>query len=246
MSTSSATKREPRPASDSSSDTPSGVAMRSVSCTPVLMPPSLDVARGCDVRRARAAATASSMHPDAFAAARGPAWDELAGFTPRRAGASRRLAGRRHAAARSALSRGRGRPRLRPPALRRRRRHAPGGDARRARAAARLRRPAARGSLRAYLAHGYWRAIAERPRPLLAAWLLMLVPAMLAGLWALSDPAAAGGLVPAAPAQRGRAPPPRPRPARRRRARRRLDRHLREQHPGHVPGLCGRASRSAC
>ena len=54
------------------------------------------------------------------------------------------------------------------------------------------------GSLRAYLAHGYWRAVAERPKPLIAAWLLMLVPAVLAGLWALSDPAAAGGLVPGA------------------------------------------------
>ena len=58
--------------------------------------------------------------------------------------------------------------------------------------------PARRGSLASYLAHGYWRAIAERPRPLLAAWLLMLVPALLAGLWALGDPAAAGGLVPSA------------------------------------------------
>jgi uncharacterized membrane protein SpoIIM required for sporulation len=38
--------------------------------------------------------------------------------------------------------------------------------------------------------------LAERPKPLIAAWLLMLVPALLAGLWALSDPAAAGGLVP--------------------------------------------------
>ena len=57
--------------------------------------------------------------------------------------------------------------------------------------------PARRGSLRAYLAHGYWRAMAERPKPLIAAWLLMLVPAVLAGLWALSDPSAAGGLVPA-------------------------------------------------
>jgi uncharacterized membrane protein SpoIIM required for sporulation len=53
------------------------------------------------------------------------------------------------------------------------------------------------GSLWDYLAHGYWRAVAERPLPLLVAWLLMLVPAVLAGLWALSDPAAAGGLVPA-------------------------------------------------
>ena len=58
--------------------------------------------------------------------------------------------------------------------------------------------PARRGSLAAYLAHGYWRAIAERPKPLLAAWLLMLVPALLAGLWALTDPSAAGGLVPSA------------------------------------------------
>ena len=38
VSTNSATKREPTPASGNSSETPSGVAMRSVSCTPVLMP----------------------------------------------------------------------------------------------------------------------------------------------------------------------------------------------------------------
>ena len=41
--------------------------------------------------------------------------------------------------------------------------------------------PARRGSLVAYLAHGYWRAIAERPKPLIAAWLLLLLPAILAG-----------------------------------------------------------------
>ena len=88
------------------------------------------------------AATPSSMHPDAFAAARGPAWDELAELTSR----SRRRspAAARRAAARDALSGGCGRPRVRAAALRRRPGHAAGRGARRAGAAARLRRPAAR------------------------------------------------------------------------------------------------------
>ena len=131
------------------------------------------------------------MHPDAFAAARGPAWDELAALTVARRLAAAdvlRLGARyREAAADLAYARRRFGDdpvtrRLETLVLR-------------ARPLVYRARPRG-GSLRAYLAQGYWRAVAERPKPLIAAWLLMLVPAMLAGLWALSDPAAAGGLVP--------------------------------------------------
>ncbi len=138
------------------------------------------------------------MHPDAFAAERGPAWDELAGLIASARGRARRLpasdilrlgARYREAAADLAFAR---------------RRFGDDPVTRRVEALVVRARPlvygapARRGSLAAYLAHGYWRAIAERPKPLLAAWLLMLVPALLAGLWALTDPSAAGGLVPSA------------------------------------------------
>jgi uncharacterized membrane protein SpoIIM required for sporulation len=56
---------------------------------------------------------------------------------------------------------------------------------------------ARRASLGAFLARGYWRRVAERPAAVLAAWLLLLVPAAAAGLWGASDPGAALGLVPA-------------------------------------------------
>lgn len=56
--------------------------------------------------------------------------------------------------------------------------------------------PARRVSLRHFVAHGYWRLVAERPAPLLAAAALLFGPAALAGAWALADPGAAGGLVP--------------------------------------------------
>ncbi|HEY3613756.1 MAG TPA: stage II sporulation protein M [Gaiellales bacterium] len=136
------------------------------------------------------------MHPDAFAAERGPAWDELAGFIAAARGRGRRLPaadvlrmGTRYREAAADLAYAR-------------RRFGDDPVTRRLETLVLRSRPlvygvpARRGSLRAYLAHGYWRAIAERPKPLLAAWLLMLVPALLAGLWALSDPTAAGGLVP--------------------------------------------------
>ncbi|HUR86455.1 MAG TPA: stage II sporulation protein M [Solirubrobacteraceae bacterium] len=53
-----------------------------------------------------------------------------------------------------------------------------------------------RGSLRTFLARTYWVRVRERPGPLLLAIALLLVPAVLAGLWALSDPSAAVGIVP--------------------------------------------------
>jgi uncharacterized membrane protein SpoIIM required for sporulation len=131
------------------------------------------------------------MHPDAFAAARAPAWDELEALTVARRPAAAdvlRLGARyREAAADLAYAR---------------RRFGDDPVTRRIEALVVRARPLVygapprSGSLRAYLAHGYWRAVAERPKPLIAAWLLMLVPAVLAGLWALSDPSAAGGLVP--------------------------------------------------
>jgi uncharacterized membrane protein SpoIIM required for sporulation len=138
------------------------------------------------------------MHPDAFAAQRGPAWDELARLTAAARGRAPRLAaadvlrlGARYREAAADLAYAR-------------RRFGDDPVTRRLETLVLRARPlvygapARGGSLRAYLAHGYWRAVAERPRPLIAAWLLMLVPALLAGLWALSDPAYAGGLVPAA------------------------------------------------
>ncbi len=53
------------------------------------------------------------------------------------------------------------------------------------------------GSLRSFLTTGYYRRVRERPVPLLTAALLLVVPMLLAGLWALDDPAAAIGIVPA-------------------------------------------------
>ena len=53
-----------------------------------------------------------------------------------------------------------------------------------------------RGSLRTFFARTYWVRVRERPGPLLLAIALLLVPALLAGLWAMNDTAAAVGLVP--------------------------------------------------
>jgi uncharacterized membrane protein SpoIIM required for sporulation len=55
-----------------------------------------------------------------------------------------------------------------------------------------------RTSLRFFFVRGYWRTVAERPVPLLVAALLLFGPGFVAGAWALSDPGAASGLVPAA------------------------------------------------
>lgn len=52
------------------------------------------------------------------------------------------------------------------------------------------------GSVRAFLARGYWRRIAERPRLLALAWALLLVPASAGALWGLLEPGTAVGLVP--------------------------------------------------
>jgi uncharacterized membrane protein SpoIIM required for sporulation len=53
-----------------------------------------------------------------------------------------------------------------------------------------------RAPLRDFAATGYWRRVRERPLLLALAWALLAVPAVLAFLWAASDPGAASGLVP--------------------------------------------------
>ncbi|MEA2220130.1 MAG: hypothetical protein QOJ35_2756 [Solirubrobacteraceae bacterium] len=53
-----------------------------------------------------------------------------------------------------------------------------------------------RGSLRTFFGRTYWVRVRERPGPLLLAIALLLVPALLAGAWALADPGAAVALVP--------------------------------------------------
>jgi uncharacterized membrane protein SpoIIM required for sporulation len=55
----------------------------------------------------------------------------------------------------------------------------------------------ARRSLRWFLTTGYWRRVLERPWALGAALVLLLAPLVLAAVWAIDDPAAAIGVVPA-------------------------------------------------
>lgn len=53
-----------------------------------------------------------------------------------------------------------------------------------------------RASLRTFYGRTYWVRIRERPQPLLLAVALLVVPALLAAMWALHDPGAAIGIVP--------------------------------------------------
>jgi uncharacterized membrane protein SpoIIM required for sporulation len=53
-----------------------------------------------------------------------------------------------------------------------------------------------RTTLRAFVSRGYWRRLAEQPMALLAAWLLLLLPAVGGAVWGAGDPGAALGLVP--------------------------------------------------
>ena len=53
-----------------------------------------------------------------------------------------------------------------------------------------------RASLWSFLSRGYWVRLAERPVLILAAWLLLLVPAGLGAVWGLVDAPAAAGLIP--------------------------------------------------
>jgi uncharacterized membrane protein SpoIIM required for sporulation len=55
----------------------------------------------------------------------------------------------------------------------------------------------ARRSLRHFLTTGYWQRVRERPWALAAALLLLFGPLALAAVWAIDDPAAAIGVVPA-------------------------------------------------
>jgi uncharacterized membrane protein SpoIIM required for sporulation len=55
----------------------------------------------------------------------------------------------------------------------------------------------ARRSLRHFLTTGYWQRVRERPWALAAALLLLFGPLVLAAVWAVDDPAAAIGVVPA-------------------------------------------------
>lgn len=57
--------------------------------------------------------------------------------------------------------------------------------------------PASRGSLRSFVTTGYWRRVRERPALLLVALGLLFVPLAASTVWALRDPGAAAGLVPA-------------------------------------------------
>jgi len=54
----------------------------------------------------------------------------------------------------------------------------------------------ARGGVRAFVTTGYWQRLAERPLLVAVSWLLLLAPALVAGLWAAGDPAAALSIVP--------------------------------------------------
>ncbi len=53
-----------------------------------------------------------------------------------------------------------------------------------------------RTTLTSFLTREYWRLIAGRPVLIAIATVLLLAPAMLAGIWAVNDPGKAGGLVP--------------------------------------------------
>ena len=149
--------------------------------------------------------------PERFVAERDAAWEELEAALRRAGDRPERLGRRRRAAARRALPRDGRRPRVRAPALSRRSagRAARGaGAARRAPRSTRARAGARRCGRSSRAATGV--RLAERPALLLAAWLLLLVPARgWARSGALVDAPAAAGLIPARvpvgrrPARRG-------------------------------------------
>ena len=136
------------------------------------------------------------MTAERFAAERSEAWSELdaalrrAGDKPERLGAGgvRRL-GELYRAAAADLAFARRRypgdplvPRLESLVLRAR--------------ASVYARAGRRASIWKFLVTGYWRRLAERPALLLAAWLLLLVPAVAGAAWGLSDPSTAAGVIP--------------------------------------------------
>ena len=180
-------KREPMPASVSSTSTPSGVAIASRSSNATGMPRPAVV--GCSY-------SLPAMDVDRFTRERAAGWDELAalvrsaGTRPQRLGADALLRlGRRYRAAAADLALAR---RLFPadPATRRLERLV--ADARQCVYATEPRRR----SVRAFLATGYWRRVRERPLALVLGLALLFVPMALAAVWAVDDPAAALGIVP--------------------------------------------------
>ncbi len=136
------------------------------------------------------------MTVDRFLAERAPRWDELDALLDRAGGRPHRLGPDgvlrlgtlyRAAAADLALARRRlpGDPAVaRLEALVARGRQAVYAD------------EGARGSLRGFLATGYWRLVAARGPAVALSAALLLVPAIAVALWALADPGAALGLVP--------------------------------------------------
>jgi uncharacterized membrane protein SpoIIM required for sporulation len=137
------------------------------------------------------------MDVDRFVSDRAAGWDELAalvreaGTRPQRLGAERllRLGARyRAAAADLALAR-----RLFPADPLTRRLERLVTDARQCVYAAEPRRR----SVLAFFATGYWRRVSERPLLLGTGLLLLFGPMALAAVWAIDDPAAALGIVPA-------------------------------------------------
>jgi uncharacterized membrane protein SpoIIM required for sporulation len=55
-----------------------------------------------------------------------------------------------------------------------------------------------RNTMRAFVSHGYWRRVRERPALLVVAIACLALPTLLAGYWAWRDPGPASGLVPSA------------------------------------------------
>ena len=137
------------------------------------------------------------MDVERFARERSAGWDELAtlvhdaGTRPQRLGAERLLRlGALYRAATADLSLAR---RLFSGSAVTRRLERLVTDARQCVYAAEPRRR----SLRGFLATGYWQRVRERPGLLLTALALLFVPMVLAAVWAVDDPAAALGIVPA-------------------------------------------------
>jgi uncharacterized membrane protein SpoIIM required for sporulation len=137
------------------------------------------------------------MDVDRFVRERRAGWDELAalvraaGTRPQRLGAERLLElGARYRAASADLALAR---RLFPgdPLARRLERLVT--DARQSVYASEPRRRSVAG----FITTGYWQRVRERPLALIAALLLLFGPMTLAAVWAIDDPAAALGVVPA-------------------------------------------------
>jgi len=136
------------------------------------------------------------MRLDRFAEERGPLWDELEEVVRRSRGKPERLGpegilrlGRLYRSAAADLAQAR--------------RHFPGDPlvarleslVTRARPVLYSSEPR-RAPVREFATTGYWRRVREKPRFMAVAWALMLIPGILALLWALSDPGSASGLVP--------------------------------------------------